>query len=158
MCKNGDGAGFLIVASEKIVKECGLDPIAEIIGFNNDVSTGSSRSMGIAPLLSVDKLLKKTNLSLSDIDRIEQHDPFAALAIDLYRKDSAGYCGKVLGFQKAYDSGKINKNGGSIVMYHPFATTGVRLIANACQAENYGLVMLCASGGLGGSLIVKKCK
>lgn len=137
--QTSDGAAFVIVMSEKMVKELGLQPIGRLV---NCVSAGvHPRIMGIGPVAAIPKVLKQANMSLSQIDLIELNEAFASQSIAVIRE---------LGL----DAGKVNINGGAIALGHPLGCTGCKLtiqLLNDMKRLNkkYGLVTACVGGGQG---------
>ena len=123
--------------SQKKAKEMGLDIKAALCGF---ASAGIHPSiMGYAPVYAVQKLLKKMNLTVNDIDLFEINEAFAAQAFA---------CVRALGLSMD----KVNVNGGAIALGHPVGATGVRLtisIINELKRRGlrYGIVTLCIGGG-----------
>ena len=104
--------------------------------------------MGIGPVYSVPKLLKRQGLKVDDIDVWELNEAFASQVV--YIRDKLGL-----------DPAKLNPNGGSISIGHPFGMTGSRLvgtIANelARRKKTYGVVTMCVGGGQGGAMIVER--
>jgi acetyl-CoA acyltransferase len=137
--QTSDGAAFVIVMSEKMVKELGLKPIGRLV---NCVSAGvHPRIMGIGPVAAVPKVLKQANMSLDQIDLIELNEAFASQAIAVIRE---------LGL----DPGKVNINGGAIALGHPLGCTGCKLTIQLLHDmkrlnKKYGLVTACVGGGQG---------
>lgn len=137
--QTSDGAAFVIVMSEKMVNELGLQPIGRLV---NCVSAGvHPRIMGIGPVAAIPKVLKQANMSLSQIDLIELNEAFASQSIAVIRE---------LGL----DTDKVNINGGAIALGHPLGCTGCKLtiqLLNDMKRLNkkYGLVTACVGGGQG---------
>ena len=97
--------------------------------------------MGIGPVFAIPKLLKQTGLKLDDIDLWEINEAFASQAL---------YCQRELGI----DPDKLNVNGGSIAVGHPFGMTGARLaghilIEGKRRGARHGVVSMCIAGGMG---------
>ncbi len=132
-----DEAAVVVMMSQKKAKEMGLDIKAALCGF---ASAGIHPSiMGYAPVYAVQKLLKKMNLTVDDIDLFEINEAFAAQAFA---------CVRALGLSMD----KVNVNGGAIALGHPVGATGVRLtisIINELKRRGlrYGIVTLCIGGG-----------
>ena len=132
-----DEAAVVVMMSQKKAKEMGLDIKAALCGF---ASAGIHPSiMGYAPVYAVQKLLKKMNLTVNDIDLFEINEAFAAQAFA---------CVRALGLSMD----KVNVNGGAIALGHPVGATGVRLtisIINELKRRGlrYGIVTLCIGGG-----------
>lgn len=143
-----DGAAALILASEEAVKKYGLKPKAKIIG--SAVAGVEPRIMGIGPVDATQKLLKRVNLSLEDMDIIELNEAFAAQALAVTR---------TLGLKD--DDSRINPNGGAIALGHPLGVSGARIIGSAMlelqkQNKKYALCTLCIGVGQGYAMIVEK--
>ena len=113
-----DGAAALILASEEAVKKYGLKPKAKILG--SSVAGVEPRIMGIGPVEATQKLLKRLNLSLDDMDIIELNEAFAAQALAVTR---------TLGLED--DDSRVNPNGGAIAIGHPLGVSGARIIGSA---------------------------
>lgn len=134
-----DGAAFVIVMGEKMMKEFGLKPIARLVGC---ASAGvHPRIMGIGPVAAVPKALKQVNMSLSQIDLIELNEAFASQSLAVIRE---------LGLNPDI----VNINGGAIALGHPLGCTGTKLtvqIINDMKRLNkkYGIVTACVGGGQG---------
>jgi len=137
--QTSDGAAFVIVMSEKMVKELGLKPIGRLVAC---MSAGvHPRIMGIGPVAAIPKVLKQANMSLSQIDLIELNEAFASQALAVIRE--AGLNPEI-----------VNINGGAIALGHPLGCTGCKLtiqILNDMKRLNkkYGMVTACVGGGQG---------
>ncbi|MEQ9309673.1 MAG: acetyl-CoA C-acyltransferase [Balneolaceae bacterium] len=134
-----DAAAAVLVMSEAKVKELGLTPIARYVGF--DVAGVAPDYMGIGPVEAVPKVLKRSGLSLNDIDLIELNEAFAAQGLAVIRE---------LGFNEEI----TNVNGGAIAMGHPLGCTGAKLTTQILhelksRKAKYGLVTMCIGGGMG---------
>ncbi len=140
-----DGAAAVLLASEKKVKELQLKPIAEWIG--GAMAGVDPQIMGIGPVASTNKLLKKLNITIEDIDLVEANEAFAAQSIAV-RKE--------LQIPKE----KLNINGGAIALGHPVGASGCRILVTLIYAMkqknvHLGLATLCIGGGMGCSTIIK---
>jgi acetyl-CoA acyltransferase len=137
--QTSDGAAFVIVMSEKMVKELGLKPIGRLV---NCVSAGvHPRIMGIGPVAAVPKVLKQANMNLGQIDLVELNEAFASQALAVIRE---------LGM----DPNIVNINGGAIALGHPLGCTGCKLTIQLLHDmkrlnKKYGLVTACVGGGQG---------
>jgi len=134
-----DGASATLVMSSDRARSLGLAPLLVFRGYA--VSGCGPDEMGIGPVLAVPKLLKHTGVKADDIDVWELNEAFASQVL---------YCRDVLGIPME----KLNPNGGSIAIGHPFGMTGSRLvgtIANemARRKARYGVVTMCVGGGQG---------
>ncbi len=134
-----DGASVTMVMSEDKAKELGLKPLAYFRGFT---TVGCQpEEMGIGPVFSIPKLLKSANLSVDDIDLWELNEAFASQVV--YIRDKLGI-----------SSDKLNVNGGSIAIGHPFGMTGSRQVGHVTRelkrrGKQYGIVTMCVGGGMG---------
>lgn len=143
-----DGAAALILASEEAVKKYGLKPKAKILG--SSVAGVEPRIMGIGPVEATQKLLKRLNLSLDDMDVIELNEAFAAQSLAVTRS---------LGLQD--DDSRINPNGGAIAIGHPLGVSGARIIGSAAielqkQNRKYALCTLCIGVGQGYAMVIER--
>lgn len=140
-----DGAAAVVVTREKTAKERGLKPLGRIVSW---AAVGVDPSiMGIGPVPSTRKALQLAGLSLSQIDRVEVNEAFAAqyLAVE-----------KELGLSRE----KTNVNGGAIALGHPLAASGTRLVITVLnelrrKGLKYGLATACIGGGQGIAMIVE---
>ena len=134
-----DGASVTLVMSEEKALELGLKPKAYFRGFT---TVGCQPDeMGIGPVFAIPKLLDRYNLSIEDIDLWELNEAFAVQVV---------YCRDELGISMD----KLNVDGGSISIGHPFGMTGSRLVGHLIrELENrdkkYGVVTMCVGGGMG---------
>jgi acetyl-CoA acyltransferase len=143
-----DGAAALLIASEEAVKSNNFKPLARIVG--GAVAGVEPRIMGIGPVLATEKLLKRTGLSLNQMDIIELNEAFAAQVLACTRK---------LGL--ADNDPRINPNGGAIALGHPLGMTGARILHSAAlelQKTNkqYALVSMCIGVGQGYAVILER--
>lgn len=137
--QTSDGAAFVCVMSEKMVKQLNLKPIARMVSYA--VAGVEPRIMGIGPVAAIPKALKLANLKLDDIDLFELNEAFAAQALAVVKE---------LGI----DRNKLNVNGGAIAVGHPLGSSGARLsvqLFNELRRQNkkYGMVTACVGGGQG---------
>lgn len=137
--QTSDGAAFVIVMSEKMVKQLNLKPIAQMKSYA--VAGVDPAIMGIGPVNAVPKALKLAGMKLDDIDVIELNEAFAAQSLAVVRE---------LGI----DQNKLNPNGGAIAVGHPLGSSGARLSVQLFnelrrQKKKYGLVTACVGGGQG---------
>lgn len=150
-----DGASFMILANEEIIKKYNLKPLAEVIGIGQGGVDPSL--MGLGPVPAVKKSLEHAGLSISDIDIFEFNEAFAAQAMGVVKELSED-----LNISEKEIFDKTNLNGGAIALGHPVGASGnriiVTLIHNMLRDEklNTGLASLCIGGGMGTSIILKK--
>ena len=136
-----DGASVTLVMSEEKALEQGLKPLAYFRGFTT--MGCEPDEMGIGPVFSVPKLLNSHNMSVDDIDLWELNEAFAV---------QVAYCRDQLGISMD----KLNVNGGSISIGHPFGMTGSRQVGHIVrelqnQDKQFGVVTMCVGGGMGAS-------
>ncbi len=142
-----DGAAFVMVMSEEMVKELNLEPIARLVNY---AAAGvEPRIMGIGPVEASNKALAKAGLTMDDIDIIELNEAFAAQALA---------CTRAWGL--ADNDPRINPNGGSIAIGHPLGVTGTRIAYSAAlelkeQNKRYALVTMCIGVGQGYAAIIE---
>ena len=143
-----DGSAALLIGSENAGKRFGLDPIAKIIGM---ASSGvEPRIMGIGPIAASQKLLKRVNLDIGQMDVIELNEAFASQAIATLR-----------GLGVAEDAEHVNPNGGAIAMGHPLGMSGARLVLTASlelqrRQGRYALCTMCVGVGQGVAMIIER--
>ena len=144
--QTSDGAAFVIVMSESMVKELGLQPIARLVAC---ASAGvEPRIMGIGPVAAVPKVLKQAGMNLGDIDLVELNEAFASQSLAVIRE---------LGL----DENRVNINGGAISMGHPLGCTGTKLTVQLTHdlkrlGKKYGMVTACVGGGQGIAGIIER--
>jgi acetyl-CoA acyltransferase len=134
-----DGAAFVLIMSEEMVKEFNLTPIARLVNF---ASAGvEPRIMGIGPVKAIPKALKQAGLQLKDIDLIELNEAFASQSLAVIRE---------LGLNPDI----VNVNGGAIALGHPLGCTGAKLSVQLfdemkLRGSKYGMVSMCVGTGQG---------
>jgi acetyl-CoA acyltransferase len=134
-----DGAAFVLVMSEEMVKELNLEPIARLVNF---ASAGvEPRIMGIGPVKAIPKVLKQAGLSINDIELIELNEAFASQSLAVIR-------------ELDLNPDIINVNGGAIAMGHPLGCTGAKLSVQLFdemkrRGNKYGIVTMCVGTGQG---------
>jgi acetyl-CoA acyltransferase len=141
-----DGASVALVMSEEKALELGLKPMVYFRGFTT--MGCEPDEMGIGPVYSVPKLLKNYNMSMNDIDLWELNEAFAV---------QVAYCRDKLGIPMD----KLNVNGGSISIGHPYGMTGSRCVGHlarelARQDKQFGVVTMCVGGGMGASGLLER--
>jgi acetyl-CoA acyltransferase len=144
--QTSDGAGALILASEKAVKQFGLKPLARFVSF---ASRGvPPEIMGIGPIEAIPVALRAAGLNLADIGWIELNEAFAAQALAVI--DTVGL-----------DRAKVNPMGGAIALGHPLGATGAirsATVVHALRRHNlkYGMVTMCVGTGQGAAGIFER--
>ena len=140
-----DGAAALLIMSEEKAKELGLKPLVEIVAQSS--AAKAPMQFTTAPADSINKVLKKANLKISDIDLFEINEAFAVVSLAN---------NKLLGL----DNNKVNVNGGAVALGHPIGASGARVLVTLIHEmkkrnSTYGLASLCIGGGEAAALIVK---
>ena len=134
-----DGAAFVLIMSEEMVKELNISPIARLVNF---ASAGvEPRIMGIGPVKAIPKALKQAGLTLNDIGLIELNEAFASQALAVTRELNL-------------NPEIINVNGGAIALGHPLGCTGAKLSVQLFdemkrRGDKYGIVSMCVGTGQG---------
>jgi acetyl-CoA acyltransferase len=137
--QTSDGAAFVIVMSEDMVKELNLQPMARLVAC---ASAGvEPRLMGIGPVAAIPKVLKQAGMAKQDIDLIELNEAFASQALAVIRKVDL-------------NPEIVNINGGAISLGHPLGCTGAKLTIQISHdmkrlGKKYGMVTACVGGGQG---------
>lgn len=144
--KLSDGACFLILASEKFIKENNIKPIAQIINY--DLSVDEPKQFPLVPIKSIKKLCEKENLDISNIDYFEINEAFAIAPI---------MCHKILNIP----NDKINIYGGAISIGHPLGCSGSRIVGTLINIlknnnKNIGCASICNGGGGATSILLKR--
>jgi acetyl-CoA acyltransferase len=134
-----DGAGAVLVVSEKILKQFNLKPLARFAGYS--VAGVPPEIMGIGPIEAIPKVLKQAGVSQNDLDWIELNEAFAAQALAVMR-------------QLNLDPAKVNPLGGAIALGHPLGATGAIRTATVVHGlqrtkQRYGMVTMCIGTGMG---------
>jgi acetyl-CoA acyltransferase len=137
--QTSDGAAFVLVMSERKVKELGLKPIAKLISYA--VAGVPPRIMGTGPIAAIPKALEMAGLQKEDIDLFELNEAFASQSLAVIRE---------LGLNES----KINVNGGAIALGHPLGCTGAKLTVQVLnelkrRGGKYGMVTMCVGTGQG---------
>lgn len=137
--QTSDGAAFVLVMSERKVKELGLKPIAKLISYA--VAGVPPRIMGIGPVAAIPKALAMADLDKDQVDLFELNEAFASQSLAVIRE---------LGL----DEEKVNVNGGAIALGHPLGCTGAKLTVQVLnelrrRGKKYGMVTMCVGTGQG---------
>ena len=144
-----DGAGALLIASDKAVKDFGLKPKARIVA--HAVSGIEPRIMGLGPVEAAQKVLKRAGMKLEEMDVIELNEAFAGQSLGVTRM-----------LKMDDEDPRLNPNGGAIALGHPLGMTGQRLLQTAAvelhekDSHKYALCMLCVGVGQGMAVILEK--
>ncbi len=134
-----DGAAFVLVVSEEVLKRYNLNPVARLLSCS--VGGVDPLYMGIGPCVAIPKALKQAGLKLEDIDLVELNEAFAAQSLAVIK-------------QGCLDPEKVNVNGGAIALGHPLGCTGAKLSIQLFnelkrRGQKYGMVTACVGGGQG---------
>ena len=141
-----DGSAAIVQVDSEYAKSNNLTPLGRIVDYT---AVGvQPQIMGIGPAYAVEKLLKRTNMTLDDIDLIELNEAFASQSIACIRKLNL-------------DIDKVNVNGGAIALGHPFAATGAILITKMLyelkrRDKQFGIVCFCIGGGQGVAALIER--
>lgn len=144
--QTSDGAAFVVVMSERMMKELNLEPVGRLV---TSASVGvNPRYMGIGPKEAIPKALKLAGLQPDDIDLIELNEAFASQSLAVIR-------------EAHLDPAKVNVNGGAIALGHPLGCTGAKLTVQLFNElrrrnEKYGMVTACIGGGQGIATIFER--
>lgn len=144
--KINDGAAFLLLASSKAVEKFGLRPIAQVLG--QSVFAQDPHWFTTAPVHSIYKLLKQTELSLNDIDLFEVNEAFSVVALAVAK-------------EVPIPREKLNIHGGAVALGHPIGASGARILSTLIHAlkshqKKIGLASICLGGGEAVSMAVKR--
>ncbi len=146
--KLNDGASAVLVMSEEKAKELGFTPLVEIVAQSS--AAKAPIEFTTAPADAIQKVVKKAEMNVDDIDLFEINEAFAVVSLAV---------GKLLGL----DNSKVNVNGGAIALGHPIGASGARILTTLIhemkrREVNLGLASLCIGGGEASALIVKNVK
>ena len=141
-----DGAAAIVVMSEEKAKELGVKPMATWVG--GALGGVDPSIMGVGPVAAVNKLMKKLDMKVADMDLIEANEAFAAQSL-------------AVGHDLGFDPEKLNVNGGAIALGHPVGASGCRILVTLLHEmqrrdAKTGLATLCIGGGMGCATVVKR--
>jgi len=157
-CPRSDGAGAILVTTEKKAKELGLPIQAYIRGWG--LYGVDPAHMGIGMAFAMNKALVEAGLSFSDMDNFEIHEAFAATVMGTMREVKKSFGFDLESVDK--NEGKVNPNGGTLALGHPIGGTGIRVLLNQIMdfelnpSHKYSINAVCAGGGVGGSIILER--
>ncbi|MDD4919626.1 MAG: acetyl-CoA C-acetyltransferase [Bacteroidales bacterium] len=148
-----DGASFVLLASEKAIKDHGLVPLAEVVAT---AQAGVDPAyMGMGPVPAIDKVLNRAGMTLDQMDLVELNEAFAAqsLGVMLALQQQQGV-------DRSWLDTHCNVNGGAIALGHPIGASGNRITVTLLyemkrRKARYGLASLCIGGGMGTALILR---
>ncbi|MBN8886891.1 MAG: acetyl-CoA C-acetyltransferase [Rudaea sp.] len=161
-----DGASAVLISSEEWAATRGLKPQA-FITYSQVAAVDFVHGEGLlmAPTVAVPRMLDMAGISLQDFDFYEIHEAFAAQVLCTLRAwEDADYCKNRLGRDKPLgkiDPAKLNVNGSSLALGHPFAATGTRIVATLAKlleekGSGRGLISICTAGGMGVTAILER--
>ncbi len=141
--QTSDGAAFVLVVSERMLKQLNVQPIARLMAYH--VAGVPPRIMGIGPTAAVPKVLERAGLKLQDIELIELNEAFASQSVAVIRE---------LGLNPDI----VNVNGGAIALGHPLGCTGTKLTVQLLnemrrRKQKYGMVTMCVGNGQGAASV-----
>ncbi len=137
--QTSDGAAFVLVVSEKMLKELNVEPLARFVNYA--VAGVEPKHMGIGPVEAIPKVLKRSGLNLNQIEQLELNEAFAVQALAVMRELNI-------------NPDITNVNGGAIALGHPLGCTGTKLSVQLIhemkkQKQKYGMVSMCVGSGQG---------
>ncbi|HEY6377666.1 MAG TPA: acetyl-CoA C-acetyltransferase [Candidatus Dormibacteraeota bacterium] len=147
-CPLNDGAAAVVVMSDSRARQLGITPLARIV--STGLSSLEPEYMGLGPIEASRQALQRAGMSIDDVDIVEINEAFAAQVIPSAR---------ALGIDPFGD--KLNPNGGSIALGHPFGMTGARIMNTllnglSSAGKRIGLETMCVGGGMGMAMIVER--
>ena len=146
--QTSDGAAFVMVMSERKVKELGLEPIARLVSYS--IVGVEPRIMGIGPVKAIPAVLNRAGMKLEDIEQIELNEAFASQSVAVLN-------------ELKMNPDIVNVNGGAIAMGHPLGCTGAKLSVQLLnemrrRQQRYGMVTMCVGAGQGAAGIYELLK
>ncbi|MFY7990238.1 MAG: acetyl-CoA C-acyltransferase [Fluviicola sp.] len=146
--QTSDGAAFVLVMSERMVKELQIEPIARLLSYS--VVGVEPRIMGIGPVDAIQKAIAQAGLSMNDIDLVELNEAFASQSLAVIR-------------ETGLNPDIVNVNGGAIALGHPLGCTGAKLtvqLINELRRRNkkFGIVTMCVGTGQGAAGVIELLK
>ena len=149
-----DGASFLILASEAMVKQYDLPVLGEVVAVGQ--GGVDPNVMGLGPVPAIKDVLNRAHMNLADMELLELNEAFAAQSLGVVNELAEAH-----GVSKADILAKTNVNGGAIALGHPVGVSGNRIIVTLIhelkkQNKHVGLASLCIGGGMGTAIIVKR--
>ncbi|MFM2201328.1 MAG: hypothetical protein RL040_528 [Bacteroidota bacterium] len=144
--QTSDGAAFVLLMSERLMKELGLEPVGRMVSYG--VAGLPPRIMGVGPVYAIPKALQQAGMTIDQIDLIELNEAFASQSLAVLRTLNI-------------DLEKVNVNGGAIALGHPLGCSGAKLtvqLFNEMKRRNqkYGMVTMCVGTGQGAAGIFER--
>jgi acetyl-CoA C-acetyltransferase len=145
-CPLNDGAAAVVVMSDSRARELGISPLARVVA--SGVSALNPEIMGLGPIEASRQALRRAGMTIDDVDLVEINEAFAAQVVPSARHLGVGW-------------DKLNVNGGSIALGHPFGMTGARIMTTLLNGledadKTIGLETMCVGGGQGMAMIVER--
>ncbi|MBK7905725.1 MAG: acetyl-CoA C-acyltransferase FadI [Gemmatimonadetes bacterium] len=158
-----DGGAAVLLMREDVAKAAGYQPKAYIRGYAY-AALDPGEQLLQAPVLAAPMALKRAGLTLKDMDLVEMHEAFAAQVLSNLRGFESQHWAERAGFSSpvgTVDRSKLNVMGGSVSIGHPFGATGARITTTlvnelARRGGQFGLMTVCAAGGLGFAMVVER--
>jgi acetyl-CoA acetyltransferase family protein len=152
-----DGASAVLLMSERRAADEGREPLAFIEAMEY-AAIHPDEGLLMAPAITVPRLLERAGLQLADIDLLEIHEAFAAQVLANVAAWERGWKGRPTG---AVDWSRVNVNGSSVAVGHPWAATGGRILATLAyemkrRDARRGLISICAAGGMAGAFLLTR--
>lgn len=146
--QTSDGAAFVMVMSERMVKELNIEPVARLVSYA--VVGVEPRIMGIGPVEAIPKALKMAGLSQNDISLVELNEAFASQSLAVIR-------------ETGLNPNLVNVNGGAIALGHPLGCTGAKLTVQLIDElrkrnQRYGIVTMCVGTGQGAAGVIERLR
>jgi len=147
-CPLNDGAAAVVIMSDTRAQELGITPLARIV--STGVSALSPEIMGLGPVQASRQALARAGMTIQDIDLVEINEAFAAQVIPSYQ-------------ELGVDLDRLNVNGGSIAVGHPFGMTGARITTTLLNSLDWhdktiGLETMCVGGGQGMAMVLERLR
>ncbi len=158
-----DGAGAVLLMSEEKARALGYQPLAYIRSYAS-AAVDPGEQLLQAPVIAAPRALQRSGLALRDLDLIEMHEAFAAQVLSNLRGFESQHWAERAGLTKPLgevDRAKLNVMGGSLSIGHPFGATGARVTTTLCnelarRGGQFGMLTVCAAGGLGFAMVVER--
>jgi acetyl-CoA C-acetyltransferase len=157
-----DGAAWLILASEEVVRKNDLKPLGRIL--DSEWAGLDPAHMGLGPVHAATPILRRNHLDLGDIDYWEINEAFAAQVLGcLAAWQDERYCRDELGLEKTLgeiNPERLNVDGGAIALGHPVGASGARIVLHLLKTlkrnnARRGMAAICIGGGLGGAMLLE---
>jgi acetyl-CoA acyltransferase len=160
-----DGGACVLLMSEERARSLGYTPLGIIRSYAY-AALDPGEQLLQAPVLAAPVALKRAGLSLKDIDLVEMHEAFAAQVLSNLKGFESKYWAERAGFSQPVgevDRAKLNVMGGSIAIGHPFGATGARITTTLLnelrrRGGQFGLMTVCAAGGMGFAMVVERTR